>query len=80
MIKAKIARELSDNITSSAAQKQLKQLDAIVLAAAAAGLFKVDVTKEEILPCVEHYLYYIGYQIKKVTDEHQYVLKFEICW
>ena len=80
MIEAKAARELADNITSKAALKQIEKIDELVQTAAAAGLFTVDITREEISPCVEHYLTFLKYKIKKVIDDNQYVIRRELSW
>lgn len=80
MIEAKNARELADKITSKEALKQIEQINELILAAAAAGLFSIDVTRMEISPCVEHYLGFLKYTVKKILDDNQYVIKQEISW
>lgn len=80
MIKAKAAREVADNITSKAALKQIERMNNIIQEAAIAGLFKVDITQEDISPCVEHYLTFLKYKITKVVDDNNYTIKKQICW
>jgi hypothetical protein len=80
MIEAKVARELADNITSKEALKQIEQINELILAAASTGLFSIDITREEISPCVEHYLTFLKYKVKKILDDNQYVIKREISW
>jgi len=80
MIEAKAARELADNITSKEALKQIERINNLVLTAASTGLFSVDITREEISPCVEHYLTFLKYKVNKVIDDNQYVIKRDISW
>jgi len=80
MIEAKVARELADKITSKEALNQIERLNELILTAATSGLFSIDVTREDISPCVEHYLTFLKYKIKKIVDDNQYVIKREISW
>lgn len=80
MIEAKAARELADNITSEEALKQIERINTLVMTAASMGLFTVDITREEISPCVEHYLTFLKYNLNKVVDDNQYVIKRVVSW
>lgn len=80
MIEAKIARELADNIKSKTALKQIETINERIQKAATEGLFKIDVTREDISPCVEHYLTFLKYKINKVVDDNQYIIMKEIAW
>ena len=80
MIEAKIARELADNIKSKTALKQIETINERIMKAATEGLFVIDITHEDISPCVEHYLTFLKYKINKVVDDNQYIIMKEIAW
>lgn len=80
MIKAKAARELADNITSKAALKQIERINDLIQEAAVAGLFEIDITREDTSPCVDHYLSFLKYKVTTVVDDNKYVLKKQISW
>lgn len=80
MITAAQAKDISDNLKTKAAQELLRVLELSIRDAASQGLFSLNASNYDNIPCVYEHLISLGYTVEEVSDEYNIPIHRKIIW